>query len=546
MHVLPSLDDYDSIFHPAVSIDGTVFYRGRQGNEKPQECAHRRAMELKHSFYVAYNSFYKNSESYAFCSFIDFDHFESFFNRYARHNMRICRFFEQMVGKSKFYLDVDVSPYPSDYTGMELINEIHNAVNRAFVKIFSKEISRSGWRIADSSKMGEKMSYHMTLCGGGRFVNAHTHMFSFFAVVHEEFMSQAPSCMTNYGTVSPIDKSVYTQNRNFRLVNNVKHKSVHRPLIKLDGEENFPDKDYAATACEDEEDLPQNVHFNGPDGGVGARLSTKNQFKSDERIRKNSPSIDPWKTGPKKLKVTEQTLSTTTMFMHGKNVDPFTLILFDYDRVDIESMKGVSGGCFRSCRLVSTFVGNSDKRLKYARPFIVGYSFDFDRSVPCPLCGGMHENNHAWVMYDSHLNRYMKQHSTNCSDSLTLVPFTPRGLILWQDHYEKNVWQTPTAEGKIHIAKLFAIAMKCRLDQITRVWVTETGVAITSAMVADCDRKNPKQYLFFQMDDRCPPHEMHRSERPWSFSDRIRVCTIRHDAFDLFNKSYYEIPSPRS
>ena len=532
MNVLDSLDEYDRCFHPEVIIDGNVLYRGKSNGIKPQDRAHNRARELDHGFYIAYNSYFKECDSYAFGSFKDYDHYEAFFNKYAKGNLKACRFFEQMVGKSKLYLDVDVSPYPTGYTGEELLDQIHHSVDRSYFDVFGRHICKDDWRITDSTKPAEKMSYHMTLCNSGRFLDAHTHMFSFFHVVMQDFEKNAPPCMTDYGKSCPIDKGVYTINRNFRLVNNVKHKNVNRPLLQLEGQD-FPYKDYAATACDSEEDLSEEKVYEHAMKLFGQTLG---KLTSRTHLSKRKPAQITREA--KAAKGAHNQNSVAMDFMHGKNRDATSLILFEHDKIDIESMKSETGGCFKNCSMVSSFLGHSVKQIEYARPFIVGYSFNYDRTLPCLMCGGDHQNNHVWVMYDSHLNRYMKQHSKNCIERPTLIPFTHRGLCLWQNHYERKVWRKPTAQERACISELLTVVMRCRHDLIGPIWVTGTGVAITSEHknASEINSHIPKTYYFFQMDDQCPPHVLHRSQRPWSFSDRTKTCIIRDDAFDLFYK----------
>ena len=544
MNVLNGLEEYDNLFFPEVIIDGNILYRGKNNGLKPQDRAHNRARELNHTFFVAYNSFFKNSDSYAFGSFKNYDEFELFFDKYARNNIKTCRFFEQIVGKSKFYMDVDVNPYPTEYTGQELLDCIHNSTSRCFFNVFGKKISKLDWRITDSTKIGEKMSFHMTLCNSGRFLDAHTHMFSFFHIVMDDFLKNAPPSMTNHGKECPIDKGVYTINRNFRLVNNVKHKNPNRPLLKLEGQ-SFPDKDYAATACESEADLSEEAVFEYAKkyfGDSSGKFSSRTNIpkRNIDNLAHNGESDTPRDLKIKKSMHNKNSVALN--FMHGKNRDPLSLLLFDYDKIDIENMKSDTGGHFKNCSIVSTFLGNSVKHFEYARPFIAGYSFNYDRTIPCLMCGGMHDNNHVWVMYDSHLNRYMKQHSKNCNDRVTLIPYTPRGLCLWQNHYERKIWRKPTDHERSCVSELFMIVMRCSEKYVGPIWITDTGLAITTESKVSCESKSydPKTYYFFQIDDKCPPHNLYSSQRPWSFSDRNKMCIIRDDAFDLFYKKYFK------
>ena len=524
---LKSLYDYDREFHPEVVIDDVVFFRGKLNGVRPQQRAHDRARELGHKFYVAYNSYFSGADSYSFASFPDYGAFEMFFDKHSRGTPKHCRFFEQMVGRSKFFLDVDISPFPTEFTGEQLIEQIHMSVDRCFQSVFGTPVFRENWRITDSTKVGEKMSYHMILCNSGCFTDTHTHMFTFFHMVMEDFMAKAPPIMTRSGAECPLDKGVYTINRNFRLVNNVKHKNVGRPLVKISGQEDLPDCEFAATVCDSEATLSEDMVYSCMEkttsfvgskrapGGSGGDGMARNAKRSKAVAARNLVSLD---------------------FMHGaraRNVED--LLLFDYDRVDIEAMVGEGGSQFRDVTLVSTFPGNPVKQVEFSRPFIAGYSFNFDRRFACPLCGGKHENNHVWVMYDSHLNRYMKQHSTNCVDRTTVVPYTPRGLRLWQTHYEQRVWKGVDARASQSLLLMFMKTLGISKDEAGSMWTTTTGMCLMAEPHAAGTNMSttPRSYYFVQMDDVAPPYHIFQSKRPWCFSDRTFVCSVRSDLFKL-------------
>jgi hypothetical protein len=521
MKVLQSLEEYDREFFPEVYIDGTVFFRGKVHDVKPQERAHNRARELGHGFYFAYNSAFGSKDSYAFGSFKDYGEFQTFFDRQAKGAQKLCRFFEQMVDKSKFYLDVDIEPFPDTFTGTELIQTIHSAVKEVFSRVYGQDVNMSDWRITDSSKPGYKMSYHMILCNNGCFADAHTHMFTFFHLVVDEFMKVAPGTMTDGGRTCPLDKGVYTINRNFRLVHNVKHKNVTRPLLKLEGQD-FPDHEYAATVCENEPLLDQDVVYRFIE-----RLSSRTHA-----VARRMPERSTGDRRAKAAKVDSSRNCVSLAFMHGPKVNPLDMLLFEYDKIDIENMTGGVGPAFSNVSMVSTFLGNPVKQVDFARPFVAGYSFDFDRKKPCFFCGGNHENNHVWVMYDSHLNRYMKQHSTNCIDRVTLIPYSPRGLRMWQIHYEQKVWTKPSETQRKALNVLFATTMRVTQEKIGPMWLTPSGQAVFVDS-RPLQLSHPRTYYFAQVDDPCPPHNLYTSQKPWSFGDRTLVCVMRDDAYSV-------------
>lgn len=532
-----TLHQYDDIFEPRCNIGGVIFFRGRVNGKRPQEQAHAHAEEKGHTFFCAYNSFQNDKDSYSFMSFQDYNAYKKFFDEHVSMHPHLCRFFEQIHGPCRLYIDVD-APYPLPYSADDLINEIKKCVSRVYKRVFGIEVAKNNWRIMDSSKPGTKLSYHMVLHGVGYFKNAHTHMCSFFNIINKDFNDNVSPIFLENG--SPLDKGVYTINRNFRLLDNCKHKNIDRPLKRMHGE-HFDDWEYAATCIQNEFELAEDVVYEHA-GGV---VSSRTQSNRDLSLM----AAD-----------TNSNHERNNQWVRGSND---ALTLDELDITDIESMTHGVGPAFRNIRIVNRFSCNHLRDgSASSKTFTSGYSFDYDRSVMCFLCGGTHDHNHAYVIYDEHFNRYLKHHSTNCADRAVFIPYTPHGLCAWQMHFERRVWKQCSKNqaqscldlitstigsadtynmsnvGMFQMKGGFILArygkgkglrpLQTQQDMQHKSIPSEAAYCNIKAYPAEL---GISEYFIILVENAYPPYLLKSSPTPWNFDSHKLISIIRNDLF---------------
>lgn len=106
------------------------------------------------------------------------------------------------------------------------------------------------------------------------------------------------------------------------------------------------------------------------------------------------------------------------------------------DLPDIVSIRHVAEAReFQQVSIMRCWTPNSNA---LSSGYTCGYQFDYDKSLPCALCGVLHHGNNVWVMYASDGRRFIRGYSANCPRTVEM-DLGETSLALWQERFETEM-----------------------------------------------------------------------------------------------------------